>query len=208
MPPRTPQPRLTEADIPPVPPKLADPPPRREDFVTEAQYEEAAAKHTADRERHDAVTKEVMKERRRMKERLRDQQRDRSGRVYPADDNARRVRQRQQQPEQGEQHRLREAARYEPVEVPEPTEADIHLTYLVDAGTRPSDRARAGWLRGAHVTNRARAVIAERKRQHAQEEKAASERAECAEDLMRGRDASVALVLSLPGADGTSEREH
>jgi hypothetical protein len=93
-----------------------------------------------------------------MQERLREQQRDRSNRVRDANDGARRAKQRRQQPEQAERHRQQEAQRYEGLQLP-PTEEDMRLTRIVDAG-----EGRPSWLKGARVSEQARAANAARER--------------------------------------------
>lgn len=126
-------PRITEADIPSLDdmPTLADPP-QRSLFADDASYVAARAQHSNDARRRDAL----MKERRKLQQRLREQNRaprDRSDRVRPANDSTRRVEQRQQLPQQIEDHREREAARYEAHQLP-PSERNIAAASYVVRG--------------------------------------------------------------------------
>lgn len=145
--------RLTEGDIPPLPVKLAQPPVRAQ-FGSDAAFEAAHAKHQADA----AWRVEQMAKRRKLKEQLREQQRekrDRSGRARPSDDAAQATKRRQEKPEVVQRHREREAARAESGQ-PEPTEDDIAAaSYAINhQGKTP------GYGR---VSRRAVAIACERK---------------------------------------------
>ena len=128
--------KLSDADIPPLPPKL-----NRRDYSTDAAFSAAQAQRA-----------EVTQQRRKLKEKLRDQKRDRSGRGRPADDGAQATKRRQDNPDAVRNHRTRESTRYEASQ-PEVTQADIALTRIVDAGEKRPDWE---WLKGAQVTKRAR----------------------------------------------------
>lgn len=147
-------PALTEADIPPPPPRLPDAP-ERSSFASQAAFDEAIADYQAAAARNE----EQRKERRRMKEKLRDQNRDRSGRARPSDDGKKAAERRRSNPKAAANHREREAARYEAAQ-PEVTEADMALTSIVDHGEK---RPNWEWLKGAKVSARARTKNTERK---------------------------------------------
>lgn len=147
-------PRVTEADIPDIPPPLAKTP-VRDSFASDAAYDEAKAEHQAAAARR----AEQMKERRKMQERLREQKRDRSGRARPDDDGAKATERRRKNPVAAANHRQREADRYEAAR-PEITEADMAITSIVDAGESRPDWE---WLKGAKVSQRARKKNAQRR---------------------------------------------
>ena len=142
---------LTEADIPDEPPKLT--PPIRALYRDDDAFQDACRIHEAAA----AARADIMKQRRKIKERLREQGRDRSDRVRPASDNERRVKQRRQQPQQIELHNRQEARRYEAVQLP-PTERDIAAAEfaLARGGQAP------GWGR---VTKQAQAAASARYRE-------------------------------------------
>ena len=80
--------KLSPADIPPMPDRLSKRP-IRQDFISEAEYDDAVAQHTLAA----AAREELVRERRKLMEKLRDQGRDRrgrdqSGRARPSDDGA------------------------------------------------------------------------------------------------------------------------
>ena len=135
---------VAPSDIPPKPPRLKEP--VRSKFASDEEFEAAQAKYRSD--------KEQAKERRRMMERMRDQQRDRSGRARPADNSERAIAHRQQHPELLEQHRQREAQRYAATQLP-PSEKDVAAA---DFALRHSGQT-PGWGR---VTKQATAIAASR----------------------------------------------
>lgn len=166
-------PVLTEADIPPLPPPLPDAP-ERGSFGSQAAFDEAVAKHQAAAARRE----EQVQHRRRLKEKLREQnrgKRDRSGRdqskrARPSDDGAKATERRRNNSEAAANHRGREAARYEAAQ-PEVTWADMALTSIVDAG-----ESRPDWdfMKGAKVSVRARKKNAEIKEAEQEERMRAS----------------------------------
>ena len=92
--------------VPAAPPRPK--PPKRSDYADDAKFGEAVAKHKVDV----AERQQVMEDRRKIAEQLREKGRDRSKRVRPADDGARATQHRQQNGELVERHREREAQRH------------------------------------------------------------------------------------------------